>query len=393
MTTNKAPIATPPQEAPQSMASIVFSQFLEHRVAMISALILLLMILTALAAPLISMVTGLDPDRQNVSARYLKPFERTVAPSDRRETDMESWINGNGEEAQRLQTELVNRGIVTGALEDALYDLALKEVKEGKAALKDLGLPRDHTLYDMFDSWEVFHLFGTDEIGRDVFIRLIYAARVSIGVGVMVALASALIGFIIGALAGFYGGAIDAILMRVTDAMISIPQIPVLIVFAVIDLQKIPVASYFIGGSNESVFKMFVILLIFSWMSVARLVRGSILTLRERDFILAAKTLGATDRTIIFRHMLPNVIAPMLVAISLGVGDSILAEAALSFLGLGIMPPMASWGNMLNNAQEVIYNNMWLAILPGTMIFITVICFNFVGDGLQDAIDPKSIRR
>ena len=128
-------------------------------------------------------------------------------------------------------------------------------------------------------------------------------------------------------------------------------------------------------------------------MGVARLVRGSILSLREREFVLAAKTLGATDSTIIFRHMFPNVIAPMLVSITLGVGESILFEAALSFLGLGIMPPTPSWGNMLNNAQEVIYKNIWLCILPGVMILLTVISFNFLGDGLQDAVDPKSIRR
>jgi peptide/nickel transport system permease protein len=138
---------------------------------------------------------------------------------------------------------------------------------------------------------------------------------------------------------------------------------------------------------------MILILCLFSWMTVARLVRGSILTLREREFILAAKTLGASDITIIMRHMFPNVIAPMLVSISLGVGESILFEAALSFLGLGIQPPTPSWGNMLFNAQELIYQAPFLAILPGLMIFLTVISFNFLGDGLQDAIDPKAIRR
>jgi peptide/nickel transport system permease protein len=245
----------------------------------------------------------------------------------------------------------------------------------------------------LYSSWDRFYFLGTDELGRDVAIRLIYAARVSIGVGILVALISGLIGFLIGSLAGFYGGFIDAVLMRVTDSLLSLPIIPVLIVFAAIDLQKIEWLKDLIGGAHESIFKMVIILCLFSWMTVARLVRGSILALREREFILAAKTLGARDRTIILRHMFPNVIAPMLVAITLGVGESILFEAALSFLGLGIMPPTASWGNMLNNAQEVIYKNIWLAILPGLMILITVVSFNFFGDGLQDAMDPKSIRR
>ena len=138
---------------------------------------------------------------------------------------------------------------------------------------------------------------------------------------------------------------------------------------------------------------MFVIFTFFSWMQVALLVRSSILSLREREFVLASRTLGAKDSTIIMRHMFPNVMGPMLVSISLGVGESILFEAALSFLGLGIMPPTASWGNMLTNAQEVIYKNAWLTILPGLMIFLTTVCFNFIGDGLQDAVDPKAIRR
>lgn len=181
--------------------------------------------------------------------------------------------------------------------------------------------------------------------------------------------------------------------MRLTDSLLSLPLVPVLIVVAAVDLQKIPWLYNLIGGANESIFKMVIILCMFSWMTVALLVRGAILSLKEREFILAAKTLGANDRTIIFKHMFPNVMAPMLVSISLGVGESILFEAALSFLGLGIMPPTPSWGNMLNNAQEVIYKNVWLAVLPGILILLTTMSFNFFGDGLQDAMDPKSRRR
>ena len=166
-----------------------------------------------------------------------------------------------------------------------------------------------------------------------------------------------------------------------------------MIVIAAIDMQKLPALKALVSTQNESIFKMVLILCLFSWMTVARLVRGSILSLREREFILASKTLGATDFTIIFRHMFPNVIAPMLVSITLGVGESILFEAALSFLGLGIQPPTPSWGNMLFNAQELIYQAPFLAILPGVMILLTVISFNYLGDGLQDAVDPKAIRR
>ncbi len=186
---------------------------------------------------------------------------------------------------------------------------------------------------------------------------------------------------------------IDTILMRVTDALLSLPIMPVLIVVAAIDLRKIPLMDSLISTGNESILKLVIIFCLFSWMTVARLVRGSILSLREREFVLAARTLGARDRTIILRHMFPNVIAPLLVSVTLGVGESILFEAALSFLGLGIQPPTPSWGNMLFNAQELIYRAPYLAILPGLLIFFVVISFNYLGDGLQDAIDPKAIRR
>lgn len=380
-------------ETTQTMKTIVFRQFMEHKMAVAGAITLIVILVTALCAPLITKITGLDPDRQNVSARYLMPFETATASADQKEGEVEKWITANPLLAEPIQKELIEKGLVTVAEEDALYEFSAREVPTLLEELKQLKSPGVDSLRQMYVSWDRFYFLGTDELGRDVAIRLIYAARVSIGVGILVALISGLIGFLIGSLAGFYGGFIDAVLMRVTDSLLSLPIIPVLIVFAAIDLQKIEWLKSLIGGSNESIFKMVIILCLFSWMTVARLVRGSILALRDREFILAAKTLGATDRTIILRHMFPNVIAPMLVAITLGVGESILFEAALSFLGLGIMPPTASWGNMLNNAQEVIYKNIWLAILPGLMILITVVSFNFFGDGLQDAMDPKSIRR
>lgn len=380
-------------ETQQSMLSIVFHQFLDHRMAVAGAVTIFVLCLIAICAPLISAVTGLDPDRQNVSARYLMPFERALAPADQKETETEAWMRDNPTEAQGFMQEIAQKESLPAPTEDSIYNLAAMDATDARTLLKKYDSPGAVSFNKMTRTWSTLHIFGTDEIGRDVFIRLIYGARVSIGVGVLVAVASALVGFLIGAIAGYYGGFIDSLLMRVTDALLSLPLFPVLIVFAAIDLTKIPWLKELIGGSSESIFKMVIILCLFSWMTVARLVRGSILSLREREFVLAAKTLGARDRTIIFRHMFPNVFAPMLVSITLGVGESILFEAALSFLGLGIMPPTASWGNMLNNAQEVIYKNLWLAILPGLMILITVVSFNFFGDGLQDAMDPKAIRR
>ena len=181
--------------------------------------------------------------------------------------------------------------------------------------------------------------------------------------------------------------------MRITDSLLALPILPLMIVFAAVDLNKLPALSWFITGSNESIMKLVVVLTLFSWMEAARLIRGNILSVREREFVLAAITLGARSGAIIRTHIVPNVIAPLLVAVTLRVGGAILFEAALSFLGLGIQPPTPSWGNMLFNAHEIIHESPQLAIMPGLLIFITVICFNFVGDGLQDAIDPKAIRR
>lgn len=389
---NKSQIAQ--LEKAQSLTQIVYTQFKEHKAAVIGFYTILVFITVALSAPLIEKVTGLDSDSQNVFNRYKPPFSRVQASSDTKETAIKNFIAANPTEAAEIQKQLLEKNRISPIHpEDALYDWAQLNRVKALEAIDPLTIPKKSELTQMVKSFETVHVLGTDELGRDVMMRLIYGTRVSMGVGILVAIASTLIGLIIGALAGFYGGWIDTGLMRVTDALLSLPILPVLIVVAAIDLQKIPFLKVLISSGNESILKLVFILCIFSWMTVARLVRGSILSLREREFVLAAKTLGARDRTIIFRHMFPNVIAPMLVSVTLGVGESILSEAALSYLGLGIQPPTPSWGNMLFNAQELIYQAPYLAIIPGVLIFMVTISFNFLGDGLQDAIDPKAIRR
>jgi len=389
---NKAQIAE--LEKSQTLLKIVYNQFKEHKAAVIGAYTILVFVIIALSAPLIESITGLDADSQNVFNRYKPPFSRIQASTDVRESAAKKFIADYPEDAVTVENQLIAKNIVGSTRpDDALYDFVQLDSKTALAGIDKLEAPRKHELAKMVKNFETLHLLGTDELGRDVLMRIIYGTQVSMGVGILVALASALIGLIIGGLAGFYGGWIDTVLMRVTDALLSLPLMPVLIVVAAIDLQKLPFAKTIISSGNESILKLVFILCLFSWMTVARLVRGSILSLREREFVLAAKTLGAKDRTIMIRHMFPNVIAPLLVSVTLGVGESILFEAALSYLGLGIQPPTPSWGNMLFNAQELIYQAPYLAIIPGLLIFLVTISFNFVGDGLQDAIDPKSIRR
>lgn len=382
-------------EKSQSLFKIIYTQFKEHKAAVVGAYTILFFVIIALSAPLIEKIMGVNSENQNVFHRYQPPFSTISAGLDTRETEVRVYIQKNPAAAALVQASLIKEDFVKSTPEEALYDWAKFEKRKALAAVRYLKVDDEikTDLRNIAKKFETYHFLGTDELGRDVLMRLIYGTRISMGVGLLVALSSALIGLLIGALAGYYGGFIDSLLMRITDALLSLPTIPVLIVVCAIDLQKIPFISSILSTGGESILKLVFILCLFSWMPVSRLVRGSILTLREREFILASKTLGATDFTIITRHMFPNVIAPLLVSITLGVGDSILFEAALSYLGLGIQPPTPSWGNMLFNAQELIYQAPYLAIIPGLLILFVTISFNYVGDGLQDAIDPKTIKR
>jgi peptide/nickel transport system permease protein len=234
------------------------------------------------------------------------------------------------------------------------------------------------------------HPLGTDELGRDLLIRLLYGGRVSLTVGLVAAVISAIIGTVIGIAAGYYGGRFDAALMRFTDGVIALPLLPLLIVLAAIDFTKLGLPEGLMTSESASLYRMILLVSLVGWTTVARLVRGATLSLKTREYVTAAQALGAGNARILWVHLLPNVASPIIVSTTLSIGNIILLESVLSFLGLGIQPPMASWGNMLTNAQELIYSNPMLAVWPGLLIFVTVIAFNFLGDGLQDALDPRS---
>ncbi len=234
------------------------------------------------------------------------------------------------------------------------------------------------------------HPLGTDDLGRDLLLRLLGGGRVSLGIGLIVALSAAVIGTAVGLAAGYVGGRADAILMRITDGIIALPKLPLLIVLAAIDATKLGLSADLAQSPTLSFWRIAAIIALVGWTTVARLVRGATLSLREREFVRAAQAMGAGPGRIMFVHILPNVAGPIVVATTLSVGGIILLESTLSFLGLGIQPPMASWGNMLTNAQDLIWSAPMLAVWPGLMIFVTVICCNFLGDGLQDALDPRA---
>jgi peptide/nickel transport system permease protein len=218
------------------------------------------------------------------------------------------------------------------------------------------------------------HLLGTDTLGRDELSRVIYGGRISLAVGFGVALSAGLIGTIVGSLAGFYGGRIDTLLMRVTDLFLGIPLLVILII-----------AATLLGGS---VIDIVAVLSLFFWMPMARIVRGVFLSLKEKEFVEAARSIGASNTRIIVRHMLPNTLGPIIVNVTLAVADAILIESVLSFLGFGIQPPTPTWGNMLAESRDLATTAPWLVWFPGLAILITVLCVNFFGDGLRDALDP-----
>ncbi|HLZ24853.1 MAG TPA: ABC transporter permease [Ktedonobacterales bacterium] len=221
---------------------------------------------------------------------------------------------------------------------------------------------------------------GNDDLGRDELARLLYGARTSLLIGVTSMLVMLVVGVTFGAAAGFFGGWVDAVLMRITDAFLAIPYL----------IWLFTVGAIFSDGSVKSIV---ILIAVFSWANAARIVRGEFLALKEREFLLAARTLGASDLRLIFRHILPNAIGPITVIATLYVGFNIISESILSFFGFGLQPPTSSWGTMLNNSDAYITSDPLLVWAPGIAILITVLCVNLIGDGLRDALDPYMTER
>lgn len=246
--------------------------------------------------------------------------------------------------------------------------------------------PTKSSVLDRLQPPSLDHPMGTDPLGRDLMTRVLYGGRISLLVGVMVVGIVLLIGVPLGALAGYFGGWVDNVIMRVTDAALTLPALLVLILLSTI-LREIDLPIL----QRNSVATIALVIGLLSWMTTARLVRASFLSIREKDFVMAARSVGVSDFRIMRRHVLPNAAGPIIVEATLEMGYAIMQESGLSFLGLGIQPPTPSWGNLLSNAQAHLAPHPWLAIFPGLMIFLVIIAVNYIGDGLRDALDPFKV--
>lgn len=236
------------------------------------------------------------------------------------------------------------------------------------------------------------HPFGTDQVGRDILARAIYGGQISLLIGVTSVFISISVGTLVGLTSGFFGGLVDSVLMRIVEALLSIPTLILLLVLSSVLTRNTATMNILGRELSSTVIIIVLIIGMTTWMPLARIVRSLVLSLKEQEFIVAARAIGVQNRSIIIQHVLPNCIAPIVVSATLGIGTAIITEAYLSFLGFGVLPPTATWGNILSPAKDMVGTVWWMWMVPGTLIVLTVLAINFIGDGLRDALDPRSMR-
>ncbi len=373
------------QSGEASLWQLGMLSFKRNGISVAASMVIFVLYSVAFLAPLLSpfspydqqdfLVTAYQPPLTRLDALVLRQQRTIVIPlrpgSDAASTAANTLILDSQKLRSRNQEhnlKFVNSYQITG--DQVLYQQGMREKSIPLADLVNVGTSAkpEYAVTKTF-------LLGTDQYGRDIFSRVLYGSRISLSIGFLVVLISVSLGTVIGISSGYFGGWVDNTLMRIVDVLIAFPALFLILII--------------IATFGNSIYLIVITLSFTGWMGVARIVRGQVLSLKEQEFILAAKSLGLSSGRIIFRHLLPNALTPVIVAATLRIGSIILTEAGLSFLGLGVQPPTPSWGNIINEGRDSLLNHWWISTFPGVAILSTVVCFNLIGDGIRDALDPR----
>ena len=381
-----------PETAELSLGKISFRAFMRQTIALYAAAVIFILYSFAFLAPFIApfspydqqdfLVTAYQPPFARLSALVLKQPKTLVIPLQRGSGTTVELANSLISDFQSLKTrnepnsiKFVNEYRIDG--DRVVYrqgirtkTIAISELV-GTKKVNTLAVGSKKPDYVVTRTF----IFGTDQYGRDILSRVIYGSKISLSIGFLVVLISVTLGTVIGVSSGYFGGWIDAVMMRIVDVLIAFPALFLILII--------------IATFGNSIYLIVITLSFTGWMGVARIVRSQVLSLKEQEFILAAQSLGLSNLRIIFRHLAPNTLTPVIIAATLRIGSIILTEAGLSFLGLGVQPPTPSWGNIINEGRDSLLNYWWISTFPGIAILTTVVCFNLIGDGVRDALDPR----
>ncbi|MCX6179614.1 MAG: ABC transporter permease [Chlorobiales bacterium] len=380
------------EKAELSLSKISLRAFMRQTIALYASAVIFILYSIAFLAPFVApfspydqqdfLVTAYQPPFARLNALVLKQPKTLTIPLQAGSGTTIKLTNSLISDFQRLKTRnepntirFVNEYRIEG--NKVIYRQGIRTKTIATSELAGTGKTGTLTFSGKQPDFviERTFIFGTDQYGRDILSRVIYGSKISLSIGFLVVLISVTLGTMIGVSSGYFGGWIDAVMMRIVDILIAFPALFLILII--------------IATFGNSIYLIVITLSFTGWMGVARIVRSQVLSLKEQEFILAAKSLGLSNMRIIFRHLAPNTLTPVIIAATLRIGSIILTEAGLSFLGLGVQPPTPSWGNIINEGRDSLLNYWWISTFPGIAILTTVVCFNLIGDGVRDALDPR----